>query len=272
MYIGVFTYCLAYKPYFHPVRIANVNKKVSCQPGCSYFFEVARPKPNCEQNCAASVVYPQQLKDLGSSAPESHGACTGCRGKCVCKEDWHGSACEMAECPADNCYGQGTCEKGKCKCKDTVSRGLYCERRLSANCPMNCYGNGNCPRRLESYSSNITVATCECISKYRGHLCNILPKVALTEVTPLLRQWISLGMVGLFSLMFVAYAMYNQMLNSAFEYSQIRRVTSAWDDDAGDDVLDDSDEDEPAKGSVGKHQDDEFGDAEGVELEMLQLT
>ena len=79
-------------------------------------------------------------------------------------------------------------------------------------------------------------------------------------------------MVGLFSLMFVAYAMYNQMLNSAFEYSQIRRVTSAWDDDAGDDVLDDSDEDEPTKGSGGKQEDDGFGDAEGVELEMLQLT
>jgi len=259
IYIGVFTYCVAYAPHFEPNRIADVNKKVNCQPGVSYFFEVSRPIPKCSLDCASNVVFPSDsTKVMGSS--EVHGTCTGCRAFCVCNEDWHGAACQVSECPADNCYGQGTCEDGSCVCKDnsTVAKGFYCERRQSKMCPKRCYGNGNCDTRLESYSSNITVGSCECVSPFFGHLCTSVPNVDLPTVTPAIMQLISIGMVVFSAFMWGVYSLYNQMLNANFEYAQVRRVTSSFEDEkVYDDVLYDFDDD------------DEGGDQDGIGMKDL---
>ena len=50
--------------------------------------------------------------------------------------------------------------------------------REPAPCPMKCYGNGACPSRLETYSSNITVSSCECAQHYRSSAtCTHVPVV-----------------------------------------------------------------------------------------------
>merc|ERR1712216_552888 len=114
------------------------------------------------------------------------------------------------------------------------------DRRMPKYCPFNCYGNGNCPVRLEPYSSNITVASCECLEEFSGHLCNCIPEPTLANVVTNTLQWISLSLVVLAAVVFFAYAGYNRMLNSQFEYSQIRRITSTWEDEDNlNDILDD---------------------------------
>ena len=85
-------------------------------------------------------------------------------GKCVCKDGWSGTNCEIDDlCIGIDCSGHGTCSRGVCTCKSGYE-GDNCEIDILCE-GIDCNGNGTCSQGV-----------CSCNPGYSGEDCAIADK------------------------------------------------------------------------------------------------